>query len=128
MGIPVLDRDHEHLVELLSRIGAPGWAAASPEVMRDTLDDIVRHFVAHARREEMLMRLVGYAHAARHQRSHAALLARLHEIQAVLLRDPGPIPARLLPDLLVRPLLDHITDEDADLKPWVDRLEEPWVA
>ena len=126
LGIPAVDRDHRQLIDLMIRLQAQNWGASGPALIRATVDDLDHHLTHHFRREEMLMRLVGYPDAPRHQRSHVGLAVRLGEFQSMLRRND--FPHWRFHDFVTGPLLSHLLDEDADLKPWTDRLREPKAA
>lgn len=128
LGISVVDRDHRHLIDLFARVQSPDWGPNAPQLVRATVDDLAHHVAHHFRHEAMLMRLVGYPDTARHQRSHAAISARLTEFQSLLRRGSTLFPYDRFRAFLSEPMLSHLLDEDMELKPWVDRLAEPIAA
>ena len=124
LGIPVVDRDHRRLIDLIARVQSPDWGADALELVRATVDDLAHHVAHHFRHEEMLMRLVGYPDMARHQRSHRAIAARLAEFQSLLRRGRAMFPHDRFRIFLSEPMLSHLLDVDMELKPWVDRLAD----
>ena len=125
LGIPVVDRDHRRLLDLIARVQSPAWRPEAFELVRATVDDLADHVEHHFRCEEMLMRLVGYPDAARHRRSHGAIAARLREFQSLLRRGPAMFPHDRFCTFLSGPMPSHLLDQDMELKPWVDRISEP---
>jgi hemerythrin-like metal-binding protein len=124
LGISVVDRDHRRLIDLFARVQTPDWGPNALHLVRATIDDLAHHVAHHFRREEMLMRLVGYPDTTRHQRSHATIAARLAEFQSLLRHGPALFPYDRFRAFLSEPMTSHLLDEDMELNPWVDRLAE----
>ncbi|MBO8451033.1 MAG: hemerythrin family protein [Spirochaetes bacterium] len=85
LGIPAIDAQHEHLVELCNNLyqsiirqkdaGAEGWQVALSEALRETAGYIVIHF----RDEEKLLKAAGYANFAPHRQRHQEFIAKTTE-------------------------------------------------
>lgn len=85
LGIPSIDAQHEHLVELCNNLyqniirqrdtGAEHWQVALSEALRETAGYIVIHF----RDEEKLMKAAGYANFTEHRARHQEFVAKVTE-------------------------------------------------
>jgi hemerythrin-like metal-binding protein len=122
LDIPVVDRDHRQLIDLLTRVQLPNQGPDVYELVQATVDDLADHVAHHFDREEMLMRLVAFPDAARHCKSHSAIAARVREFQSLLRRGPARFPHDRFCAFLSGPILSHLLDEDMQIRPWVDRL------
>ena len=85
LGIPAIDAQHEHLVELCNTFyqsiirqkseGKQGWQAALSDTLRETTDYILVHF----RDEEKLLKAIGYERFAEHKQQHHEFVAKTME-------------------------------------------------
>ncbi len=83
LGIPVIDSQHEHLVELCNTLyrsiihqqkaGAEHWQIALSEALRETAGYIVIHF----RDEEKLMKAAGYENFGEHRARHQEFISKV---------------------------------------------------
>lgn len=86
-GDPVIDAEHRELFDLGNAlIAAEIQQDAEPGFWRALLDKILAHLIQHFRSEEAVMAKHGYGALAIHQRAHADLLTRAHELRAAVER------------------------------------------
>lgn len=115
LGDPELDDDHAALSRLIDAFFSSSVAAAA-----GTLDALRVEARAHFAREDVDLRRLGGNNASCHLDEHAAVLASLDEVHALLLdRNTSPDAAqRLVVSLsleLQRWLPEHVREMDAEL-------------
>lgn len=81
VGVPLIDHDHQYLVNLINQlhdaIGGPG----EREVLETVLDALVDYAVYHFSREERVMEACGVPELPGHRRGHEAFARRVLDIQ-----------------------------------------------
>lgn len=81
LHIPVLDGDHQALIEHLDSLcrrfcpESPGWRSGDANALLEALEAFGEQMREHFRREEALMQAIDYAGMADHCREHALLMA-----------------------------------------------------
>ena len=85
LGIPAIDEQHKHLVELCNTLyqsiirqksaGNISWQEALSETLRKTVDYVLIHF----RDEEKLLKAIGYEQFAEHKKRHQEFVAKTTE-------------------------------------------------
>ncbi len=82
LGIPSVDADHRHLLNIMKQIETAANAAKF-ETCKDLLDELVVASKNHFAREEALLEETGYPNAAIHKDYHARLLSRAQSVKDV---------------------------------------------
>ncbi len=121
LGVPWLDAQHAHIVEMSRETLALDAADRHP-VARPALLELLRHVAVHFGAEEELMRFVGYPLLAPHVKDHEHLLRRVEGLAQEHL-EPGPLAEALTPLLTVW-IARHIAQLDAQLAVFLERHPE----
>lgn len=102
VGDPAMDRDHATLHALIAAL-----PAAAPEAMMEALDALRSHAAQHFASEDADLRRIGDPNASCHLDEHAAVLASLQEVRAVLADASVEAAAK---ERLVRRLATQLAD------------------
>lgn len=111
VGIGVLDRDHNELINLINQLGSTR-EAVDPITLEFVVDELYNYTVRHFKREEMAMAEIGFPGLERHRLSHRALTGKVREMRRNFLRDNEI--AGELQGLLGSWLYNHILGEDQE--------------
>ncbi len=121
IGDDMVDTDHQHLVDHINTVELALQASEGDASLADALDALSTYTKEHFEREEILMRVIGYALLAEHREAHHKLRSRLVEIrrhiEAAKATVAPPQDMQKLIELLRSWLLDHVFKEDMLLKP-----------
>ena len=111
-GLPDVDRQHQHLVGLINRLGSEIEGASADNVDR-TLDELARYTVYHFSCEENLMRdhAVAAAHQDAHRHTHQRFVEQVQDWIATR-NQAGQLSAVQLIDYLANWLVFHILGDD----------------
>jgi hemerythrin len=80
-GIPSIDDQHRHLVEIVNRFDEASRRGKGTRVMQDILNDLLGYTQEHFAHEESLMAAAGYEGLAKHQTLHRQLLQKVERCQ-----------------------------------------------
>lgn len=116
VGVPSLDRDHRHLIDLLNQLYDVIRGNDAREVVGAVLVELVRYTRHHFAAEEALMARAGFPGLDAHRRTHEMLTRRVDDYQAEFLEDPRNVIAAELFDFLGDWLVHHIKFEDMDYR------------
>lgn len=116
-GHPAIDQDHRLMLQLISQLANPGYAADALTT-RFMLDELEHYSEYHFRREEQLMRDSGYPRIASHLKRHAEMKTHLAELRDAYERREPALKSRVV-ELLTSWLKDHIMVADRDYLPWI---------
>lgn len=120
LGYPAMDATHAEFVACVAAL-----QNAEDAQLVDCLEAFAAHAVAHFAQEELWMQTTGFPAAQCHIDEHAAVLASVREVQALLVdADNGPRRFRIVRDLtaeLVRWFPGHADYLDAALSHWMSK-------
>jgi hemerythrin-like metal-binding protein len=81
VGIPELDAQHRHLIELLDELVKCTRSGGSCGFSPKALNEITRYAEGHLRREELVLRIRGYPGYTEHKAEHDAYRAQAASLQ-----------------------------------------------
>jgi len=81
VGIPELDAQHRHLIELLGGLVKRTNSGESGGFAHTALEEMNRYAERHLQREELLLRVRGYPGYAEHKAEHDAYRKKLASLQ-----------------------------------------------
>lgn len=112
-GLDSIDRQHRHLVEIISRLEVLHGQGATVGEVADTLAELRQYTVYHFQHEAELMQAwpINKSHKAVHFKSHRGFVNRLEEAEKLIATNPADVVDHLL-SFLVKWLIHHITGED----------------
>lgn len=122
LDVPVIDRDHKHLIGLVNRIHYLRLAGADRRALGNALADLETYTETHFAREEMLMRLSGYPDLAAHAKRHVKMKQQVAEWVARFAGAPERFDVEAFASFVNDWLVMHILGEDMKIKPWVEKL------
>ncbi len=110
-GIPVIDAQHQHLLDIFRRIAQAG--EMSPEAVTGFLDELGDYSRSHFQEEERLMQSgrISPEHRAMHRQAHAQFTDFLQRTRSLIGHFLGVVRAELLV-FLAQWLLHHIMEID----------------
>ena len=114
VGIPEVDDEHHHLVELINGLHDVMQMGADCVQVVELLGEIYSEIAAHFAAEEELMQESGYGGFAEHKEDHETLLLDLRDIMDEV-NDDGSFDAAQLSNDLNRWFSDHFRTHDARL-------------
>ena len=120
VGVPLLDQQHQKLVELINRLLAFDDADAS-ESYHNVLYDLLSFAKLHFQTEETLMRMHRYPGLAAQVEEHAGYLDKLKDFGADV-RD-GVIDVRGLNVYLRAWWIEHIVESDMAYRPFFVQIK-----
>ncbi len=123
VGIPVVDRDHRHLLELLNRFEAAHQEGHAREDVLGILRELIRYAEEHFQREEALMDESGYLDLLEHQLVHEDLVRQIFALHERYSAQDNHIPEEVQ-EFLKRWFLEHILHMDMRFGEWY-RQEKP---
>ncbi len=116
LGIPLIDHDHQYLVELINQLHEAVGRGDEREILETVLDALVDYAVYHFGREERVMEACGVPEVAKHHRHHEAFARKIADVQQRFRddRDGGIGPDVLY--FLKQWLEGHILGEDVRMR------------
>jgi hemerythrin-like metal-binding protein len=127
LDVPVIDKDHKTLIDLLNRVHYLGLSGDDRDAIGATIGELISYTRTHFAREEMLMRLAGYPGYEAHRRMHEGLTRRADAYAEQFQRSSG-FDLGAFYDFLADWLVSHILEQDMKIKPYVENLEESRAA
>ncbi|MCP5364784.1 MAG: hemerythrin family protein [Hyphomicrobiales bacterium] len=128
LDVPVIDKDHKKLIQLLNRVHYLNLGGEDRKGIRAALDELLEYTRTHFAREEMLMRLAAYPEYDSHCRAHAALTRKVDELTAEFDKSPETFSVQAFYTFVAEWLYSHIATLDTKIKPYVENLEESQAA
>jgi hemerythrin len=129
LGVPAMDAEHRHLLQLTNDFLTAARQTASFERLSRILGELIARTRIHFQAEETLLDRAGYPGLAGHRSAHGRLLVeaqRLYERLRSLDAAQDPDAARALTieaaKFLQRWLVDHIIADDRPYRPYVLHL------
>lgn len=121
----LIDDDHRHLIGIINRFERDAAGEDRRLLSFHALVDLKHYARGHFRREERLMRDVGYPpaklreHQARHRELEARIDVLIHHFDTSIDEDDFHEVAWEISDLLKHWLIEHIVKTDLPLKPYL---------
>jgi hemerythrin len=119
IGNPLIDYDHQTLVnltnELYERVRAGEGQARIADTIRCLIEYVERHFA----REEEIFRATDYPDADAHAEKHRQIEKTVRDIAARYQTDPGAIDADEVLAFLQKWLTNHILRTDRTYLPYI---------
>jgi hemerythrin-like metal-binding protein len=128
LNVPVIDRDHKRLIDLLNRVHYVSIGGDGHEAIASALDELVAYTRTHFSREEMLMRLAGYPGYETHRTAHERLTAQADRWVAAYRRGPDHFDLNGFYDFVADWIVSHIMSQDMKIRPFVEKLDEARAA
>jgi len=116
VGLPAMDATHREFVECVAAL-----QGASEAELANRLENFARHAVAHFGQEQQWMDSTAFPAAQCHADEHAAVLASVRQVQALLAQGADPQVARDLTQALVEWFPGHADYMDASLSQWMSK-------
>ncbi len=111
IGVEEVDRQHQHLVQVLNRLHhAMQMGGKSPDVVC-VMQDLVSYTKYHFETEERLMAAAGFPELASHRLKHQAMVAKVGEFSEEVMAGKSTVTMRLMP-FLKDWLAKHILETD----------------
>jgi hemerythrin-like metal-binding protein len=122
----IIDDDHGRLVDIINAFIVATAEDVETAYLSRTLAHLVDYTHSHFSREEALQTAVGYPFAAAHQQAHRQLILSLAGFGRMLAGrgDAGRAREELCA-LLKTWLLDHVGEQDARMRPYVEEMRGP---
>jgi hemerythrin-like metal-binding protein len=121
VGVPVLDRDHKHLIQLLNRLHFMVFAGDDRGAIADIIAELVHYTQGHFEREETMMQACAFPGFEPHREMHRRMVEQLEEFADAHKADPAGFDAKAFYDLVADWLLLHVMTEDIKIKPFIER-------
>lgn len=116
-GIAVIDEQHRRIVDYINRLGSAIGVRDQVEIA-GIFDELVDYTLTHFTFEEGLQEQAGYRFASAHKRVHEVFAKKLAEHREAFAQGEMGA-ARRTHGMLVRWLVNHIRNDDADYVPSV---------
>jgi len=116
LGIAVVDRQHQHLIEIINRLHEATVEGRGADVVSGILDELIVYTATHFSMEEKYFADFNYADAEEHKREHDALIQKVSDFADHFnsaLRDGKSDPAKELLDFLNIWWRYHMMDTDS---------------
>jgi hemerythrin len=124
VGHPIIDNDHQMLVNIANNLAHAAQTGAKPEVVGAALSHLAKYVETHFRREEELFMDSHYPHKEKHLKNHQDIEQLLHGFQAVYAKDPGAVNMDELLSFLREWLIKHICKMDKGYASYVKAAEK----
>jgi hemerythrin len=103
LGIAVVDRQHQHLIEIINRLHEATVEGRGADAVSGILDELIVYTATHFSMEEKYFAEFDYPDAEEHKREHDALIQKVSDFAdhyESALRDGKSDPARDLLEFL----------------------------
>jgi len=131
VGNDRVDRDHRYLICLINTIELALKSDGLTDVVTSTLEQLHFYTKDHFLREETLMLRIDYPKYMDQKKEHELLISKLEEIREKI-KSEGEKPSMesILPELaeLLRNwLLDHVLQDDMEMRPYFTKYPKEFV-
>jgi hemerythrin len=129
VGVPIIDQQHQELIEALNRLLAAMAASKGKEEVRGLLEFLGDYVVTHFAAEEQLMARHSYPDAAAHRAEHEAFVAEFKALHAEFMRAGATTGLVIkLNGRVCQWLREHIAGRDKNLATFVNRAPQQRAA
>lgn len=115
IGVPEIDAEHEKLLDLFDAFRDALERGSGEVVLHNTLERMIAYTAYHFRHEESLFEGTAYPGLAAHKAEHAAMAARVLDIQGKMRFGSSRALAQELDRLLDDWIVNHVMNVDKDL-------------
>lgn len=123
IGHPVIDSDHQRLIDIINEFLANEGKADDALVLNTTLKSLIKYSNEHFAREIQIQKESGYPQVTMHEAEHKVLLAQIKVLAKELFVDKNRHADKKaleeLKVLLRHWLIDHIKNFDTHMRGWV---------
>ncbi len=124
VGVPLIDRDHRVLVDLINQLPAALDGDESRWVVGSVLGGLWDYTEYHFAREEALQEAAGYPDLPAHHGHHVALKDEVRRHMDHYDADPEGMDKAALLAFMQNWLIEHILQEDMTYRPFVEHNAE----
>lgn len=132
IGHPVIDADHQRLIEIINEFLEHSKTADNSQVLHETLKSLLAYGRDHFSREERIQRQCLYPLQPGHFHEHKALLDQVREIaRAYFIAKTKPLNESSVlevNELLKAWLIGHVKKFDTGMRDWVAPPKDPDAA
>ncbi|HYC41612.1 MAG TPA: bacteriohemerythrin [Noviherbaspirillum sp.] len=114
VGNSFIDGDHQKLIDMVNRLHALMSEGKGKDVLDKVLHNLITYTQEHFRREEDLMRKMGYPGLEEHKAEHEKLLLQVLELQKKFQSGAATLSIQVL-HFLRDWLINHIGKSDKEL-------------
>jgi len=114
VGIEAIDKDHEKILSIISRIIEAIDNNHARSIIEDLFDDLERFTSSHFKREEDLMQATNYAGFEQHKKGHQAFIAQLPQFKEQLFNNNSDKSAEEISQRLYDWVINHVVGSDLD--------------
>lgn len=116
LGAPTVDKQHQHLVEILNQLDEAVALGYEPQKVLKLVDELIDYTHYHFEDEERFMLEGGYdsKHFAEHKDQHQAFVQKVNQERENAIKNPESVSNDLI-DFLVKWLMDHILFSDKQM-------------
>lgn len=80
-NIESIDNEHKTLISMVDDLYTAMKSGNSKTIIRETVQNLISYTRVHFRREEMLLKSIGYGGLAEHEAEHKAFIAKVNEFK-----------------------------------------------
>ena len=113
VGIPELDKQHQHLVKIINDLYDGMVANQEEEAINKTLASLVDYTIYHFKNEENIFKKYNYANYTQHKNQHDRLTEKVQEIQKKLKDTDEQLSLDIL-EFLREWLISHTLSSDQE--------------
>jgi hemerythrin len=124
VGHPIIDSDHQMLVNIANDLAHAAETGASTEATGMALGRLVQYIATHFRREEALFMDSHYPNKEKHLKNHQVIENLVQKFQTRYAEDPASVDLSQLLDFLKEWLVQHIGKMDKGYAPHVHAAEK----
>ncbi|EME71482.1 hemerythrin [Paramagnetospirillum caucaseum] len=132
IGHPVIDADHQRLIEIINEFLEHSKTENNSQVLHETLKSLLAYGRDHFAREERIQRQCLYPHQQGHHHEHKSLLDQVREIaRTYFIAKTKPLNQASVTEvneLLKAWLIGHVKKYDTSMRDWVAAPKEPAAA
>jgi hemerythrin-like metal-binding protein len=100
LGIAVVDRQHERLIEIINRLYEATLEGRGADVIGEIMDELIIYTATHFSMEEKYFAQFNYADAEEHKQEHDALIEKVTAFVDAFEKAPAESRAALAKELL----------------------------
>lgn len=118
VGIENIDKQHNHLIDLINKLYDAMKAKKTNEIMEDILRELINYTLIHFKTEEDLFAEFGYPTAVEHTAEHKNFVETVGKFNQDYLNKRVGVSVKIL-DFLMDWLKNHILGEDKAYGPFL---------
>ena len=111
LGLEIVDRQHQHMIEIVNKIIEQSGLSDDSELVSETLTEMINYAREHFTDEEVLMQQYGYPDIELHKKQHDYFITTTAEL-AISFMDNQQTTGDEIAEFLILWLLNHILKSD----------------